>query len=103
MVLNKIDLVAADRLAEVRRELTAALDWDGPVYEIAAVNGAGTDTLCADIMTRLELLRDREAQDPEAAAEELASQRQLQAEARERVAELRARRRGDDEGADDDD
>ena len=104
LVLNKTDLVDSERVAEVRRELVSALDWEGPVYEIAAITGAGTDKLCGDIMTRLEALREREAQEPEAAAEELARQQQLQAEARERIAELHARRRvAVDEDADDDD
>jgi GTP-binding protein len=54
-------------------------------------------------MTRLEALRDLEAQDPEAAAEEAARQRELQAEARDKIAALRASRASRSPGDDFDD
>ena len=91
-------------MGDARAELLAALDWDGPVHEISAISSTGTDRLCADIMVRLETLREEEESDPEAAAAELARQQALQAEARERIAELRLRKRNDDEEeADDED
>ena len=104
LVLNKTDLLDDEQLAEVSEQVLSALDWEGPVYQISAISSAGTDTLVADIMTRLEMLRELESEDPEAAAEELERQQRLQAEARERIAELRARRRVDkDQDLDDDD
>lgn len=106
LVLNKTDLLDGARLTVIRSRLMASLDWTGPVYEIAAINGDGTGRLCADIMTRLEALRDQEAQDPEAAAEESARQQQLQAEAHDRIAALRANRGASPppgDGPDDDD
>ena len=85
----------------------AALDWDGPVYQISALSGDGTDLLCQDIMIRLETLREQEAEDPEAAALELERQQALQAEARERIGRLRQERRAEraapDDSDDDDD
>ncbi len=101
LVLNKTDLIDGEQLAAVRSDVLAALDWSGPVYEIAAISGTGTDVLCGDLMTRLEELRSLEAEDPEAAAAERERQLALQAEARERIAELRRQRSASPDSADD--
>jgi GTP-binding protein len=106
LVLNKIDLLDDAQRSELRDGLVSALSWDGPVYEVAAISGEGTTVLCADLMTRLEAQRELEVADEEAARAELDTQRQLQAEARERIAELRSRRRAaadDGDDFDDDD
>jgi GTP-binding protein len=58
LVLNKSDLVDADELAERQAKLVAALDWDGPVYAISAVSGAGTQQLVYDIMRSIESRRE---------------------------------------------
>jgi GTP-binding protein len=116
LVLNKMDLVDAEQLAERRQAVLEALDWQGPVYEIAAISATGTEPLCWDIMMQLEEWRSAEAADPEVAEAELQRQRALQIEARERIEELRQLRRSgafndavegdeldDDEFDDDDD
>jgi GTP-binding protein len=54
LVLNKIDLVPPDQRQRRRDELVAALDWQGPVYMISAINGEGCDSLCEQVMRRLE-------------------------------------------------
>ncbi len=56
LVINKMDLVAADEGAAAVERITAALDWDGPVYAISAIAGDGTDALCRAVMQRLEAL-----------------------------------------------
>jgi GTP-binding protein len=105
LVLNKTDLLDEDALAAVRQALVQALDWEGPVYEVSALSGQGTEQLCQHIMVRLEALRELETEDPEAAALERQRQNALQAEARARIAELRQRKRTvqADESDDDDD
>jgi GTP-binding protein len=106
LVLNKSDLLDADTFAERRSALLAALDWQGPVYEIAAISATGTAALCGDLMTYLEECREREAADPELAVAERQLQSAMQREARERIEELRADLRGrslDDDVALDDD
>ncbi len=105
LVLNKRDLLDDETFEQRREAVLSALDWEGPVYVTAAISGEGTDRLCGDLMTHLEDLRAREAADPELAEEERALQSRMQAEARERIAGLRAQRRGDtthDDSADDD-
>lgn len=110
LVLNKTDLLLPEALAEVRSEILATLDWTGPVYEVSALSGTGTERLCQDLMIALEEQREREAADPEVAAAEADEQMRMQQEARDRIAELReAKRRearaarGVDDDSDEDD
>ena len=93
LVLNKIDLVDSETLAERRQAIIEALGWQGPVYEIAAINGTETDRLAGDLMTAIEHLNEQEASDPELAQMELDVQEQMQFEARERIELLRAQRK----------
>lgn len=61
LVLNKLDLLPeSERRAHVD-ELVARLQWQGPVYEVSALSGQGTEFLCQQIMTALERL-DEEAE-----------------------------------------
>ncbi|MBY6063837.1 Obg family GTPase CgtA [Pseudidiomarina sediminum] len=54
LVVNKVDLLTEEEAEERLQALLEALDWDGPVYQIAAISKQGTDTLCKEIMTYLE-------------------------------------------------
>ena len=101
LVLNKTDLLDAGQLQERRAAVIQALDWQGPVYEIAAISGTGTDRLCGDIMVQLETWKALELEDADAAEDEQSRQRELQAEARERIRELRLKGRQDLDAADD--
>jgi len=110
LVLNKTDLVDEAALAEIRQRITSALQWEGPVYTISSVSGAGTQGLCGDLMSHLETQAEVFRTDPDAAAMESDAQEQMQREARERIAALqlaraqtRARQRGGVADDDDDD
>ncbi len=92
LVLNKIDLVDADALAACRERVVSALNWRGPVYEVSAVAGLHTDSLCGDLMTHLEEQAAAMRSDPDAEQAEIAAQEQMQQEARERIADLQATR-----------
>jgi len=54
LVINKIDLLPADELAVAREKLLAALNWSGPVFEVSAATGEGTEALGQAIMRHLE-------------------------------------------------
>ena len=54
LVINKIDLLADDDLAVARDLLLQELDWDGPVFEVSAATGAGTEALGHTVMQALE-------------------------------------------------
>ncbi len=58
LVINKIDLLAADVLAERRDALLGKLAWDGPVFEVSAATGEGTEALGQAIMRELELFEE---------------------------------------------
>ena len=61
LVLNKSDLLDAETFAQRRSAVLAALDWQGPVYSIAAIRAEGTAAMCGDLMSYLEEIRAREA------------------------------------------
>jgi GTP-binding protein len=106
LVLNKSDLLDADTFAERRTAVLAALDWQGPVYSIAAISRDGTAALCGDLMSYLEECRAREADDPELVEAERELQSRMQLEASQRIDELRTARRqapSEGDGSDDDD
>ncbi|MDN7124381.1 Obg family GTPase CgtA [Pseudidiomarina sp. 1APP75-32.1] len=65
LVVNKVDLISEEEVAERIAELTAALDWEGPVYQISALSKQGTEQLCKEVMTYLEQLPKPSAEDVE--------------------------------------
>lgn len=103
LVLNKVDLIDEGALAAVRENIVEALNWDGPVFEIAALAGQGTELLCQQMMTYLESCWEREADDPDAEQAEREEQARMQLEARERIDSLRENRRGSVAQAESDD
>lgn len=104
LVLNKIDLLPEDQVDAVCRALVEGLGWSRPVYRISALSSVGTRHLCEDIHAYLARRQERLDGDPEAMAAELAAQADMQAEARERIEQLRARQKdGDGDSADQDD
>jgi len=60
LVINKIDLLDTADLAAAREMLLDALNWDGPVLEVSAATGQGTEALGQAVMRELETL-DEEA------------------------------------------
>ena len=54
LVINKIDLLADDDQAAARVALLEKLQWQGPVFEVSAATGAGTEELGHAIMQELE-------------------------------------------------
>jgi GTP-binding protein len=63
LIINKTDLLAADELAVARQQLLSELAWEGPVFEVSAATGEGTEALGQAIMRELELKLEREADD----------------------------------------
>ncbi|MEE4204148.1 MAG: Obg family GTPase CgtA [Halieaceae bacterium] len=107
LVLNKVDLLD-DETRQARVDaVIAALNWQGPVYQISAISKQGTAALSGDLMTCIEHLNAEEAADPELAARESQVQSQMQEEARQRIESLRtaraAERRAQKGQVDDDD
>lgn len=95
LVLNKTDLLPADEYEARCQAIVEQLQWQGPVFFMAAISQQGTDGICQQLMERLEAIKEAELEMPELVDEELAEQRQMQAEARERIEELRRRYRAE--------
>jgi GTP-binding protein len=61
LVLNKIDLLDEVALAAAREDIVRKLDWDGPVFEVSAATGEGTEQLAQAVMQALEIAAELEA------------------------------------------
>lgn len=53
LVLNKVDSLSEEELAEKVQSIREALDWQGEIYTISAVAKQGTMELCKHIMAHL--------------------------------------------------
>jgi len=60
LVINKIDLLTEDDRAAAREKILASLEWDGPVFEVSAATGEGTEALGQAIIRGLESLQELE-------------------------------------------
>ena len=54
LVINKIDLLAEDERKLARDALLSELAWEGPVFEVSAATGEGTEALGQAVMRELE-------------------------------------------------
>jgi GTP-binding protein len=61
LVINKIDLLDTEALAVARDALLEELRWQGPVFEVSAATGAGTDALGHAVIQALEETEEDEA------------------------------------------
>lgn len=104
LVLNKLDMVPEEEQEERCQAVIDALDWQGPVFRIAAINAEGTEALCHAIMRWLDEQREAEEADPALVEQRVQLRAQVEEEARERINWLRQQRRQDqDDDFDDDD
>jgi len=58
LVLNKIDLVSAEVLAQIMDDIRDKLDWKDPVYTVSAANRQGTMAVCQALMATLSNSED---------------------------------------------
>jgi len=56
LVFNKIDLLLEDEAQEVIDSVVEAIDWQGPIYKMAAISKVGTHELINDLADYLENL-----------------------------------------------
>jgi GTP-binding protein len=65
LVINKTDLLAEDDLSVAREMLLESLQWSGPVFEVSAATGSGTEALGRAVMQELEKLIEEADADEE--------------------------------------
>lgn len=63
LVINKTDLLSQEDLAEARDRLLGELGWEGPVFEVSAATGAGTDALGHAVIRALEEMAEAAAEE----------------------------------------
>lgn len=61
LVINKIDLLSHDDQEVAREMLLRELLWDGPVFEVSAATGEGTEALAQAVMRELERVNEETA------------------------------------------
>ncbi len=93
LIFTKADLLSEEEAEQKCTDFLQAVSWQGPTYTVAAIAKQGTETLCGNILTKLEHCWEDEEHDPELAEQELEKQRTMQAEARERIDALREQHR----------
>jgi GTP-binding protein len=54
LIFNKIDLLPEEEAEEVMQSVIDRLEWDGPVYKIAAISKTGTQAVCQNVADHLE-------------------------------------------------
>ncbi len=96
LLLNKIDMVPEEELEERCQSVIDALEWDGPVFRISAINKQGTDLLVHQLQDYLDDKKEALAENPELVDAERELRMQIDREARDNLermrAEMRARR-----------
>ncbi|GAA5317404.1 MAG: Obg family GTPase CgtA [Candidatus Pelagadaptatus aseana] len=103
LLLNKVDLLPPEEVEDRCREVVEALGWQGPVFQIAAINKQGTNEMAGQLMDYLEEQWDAEKENPELVDAEVETQEAMQQEARERIEELRMRHKRQKKSDDDQD
>ena len=70
LVLNKVDMLQPEERQKIIKDFLKRFKWDGPVFEVSALNGKGCDRLCYAIQDYLDGLRkardleEERAEDP---------------------------------------
>ncbi len=93
LVLNKLDLIPEQEQEERCQAVIDALNWQGPVYRVAAISSEGTKSVCLDIMRLIEERRQLEAEDETVAEQEQQRKALLDEEVRERIRQFRDQQR----------
>jgi len=63
LVLNKVDMLEAEQVAELESRMREELGWQGQIVRIAALSGQGCDELAQVLMTRIEGYREQMSND----------------------------------------
>ncbi|TCK05953.1 Obg family GTPase CgtA [Marinobacterium mangrovicola] len=107
LVLNKLDLLPEEEREAACQAVLDALEWQGPVYRISALNKEGLKELVHNLQDFLDQRAAAVAENPELLDEEREIRATIDQEARENLerlkAEARARRQAAKDGLDDDD
>lgn len=103
LVLNKIDLLDQEQLDELEQRLRETLNWQGPIFRIAALSGKGCDGLCEALMQSIEQHRQSLATDEDYRQQEKDREQAMAFEIRRSIeASKPAKKQVDDDWDDED-
>ncbi|SDB87708.1 Obg family GTPase CgtA [Acinetobacter boissieri] len=85
LVLNKLDQLEDSAKDEWSEHIISELEWTGPVFKTSGLMSEGTKDVVYYLMDQIEQQQEREAEDPEYAAQMKAFRDQLEAETREQT------------------
>jgi GTP-binding protein len=92
-VLNKIDLIEPEALAEIKQRIRDALNWQGKIYEISGINNLGCEALCNDLMDEIIEHREKLLADEDYAAAQESLEAEMAFEIRRTIENSKASRR----------
>jgi GTP-binding protein len=95
LVLNKTDLISPEELKELKAKIKSALNWQGEIFEIAAINKEGCRELCEKLMDTIEAHREKLKEDEEYAEHLKELERKMAFEIRATIEASRGRRKAD--------
>ena len=95
-MINKVDLLDAQLLAQLKQELRERLSWDGEIYEISALSSAGCKALCEALMTSIETHRSMLLEDEEYCALQQENEAAMAFEIRRSIEATKSLKREDD-------
>ncbi|QEA38830.1 Obg family GTPase CgtA [Pistricoccus aurantiacus] len=102
LVLNKLDLLVQDERRARVEAIVEGLGWTGPVFEISAISGEGTEALVQAVHRWLTEQRRLENEDETAAEAEREMRRRMEEESVARAeSRLGRKRKSEDDGDDD--
>lgn len=55
LIFNKCDLLGAEQVEQRKQQILDAIDWQGPHYVISGLKASGTQQLCRDILSSIEV------------------------------------------------
>lgn len=97
LVLNKFDLVPEEQRESLVEEIVRELGWQGRVFRITAINGAGCSDLCQAIMVSVEEHRQRLIEDVDYQEQQTQFDREMEYEIRKSIESSRAARRASED------
>ena len=102
-MFNKIDLLGAAELSDLKSRICKELNWEGQMFEISAINSAGVADLSEALMSAIETHRDKMANDEAYVAHQETMDQEMELEIRLSIQRTKTKRVKDSDHDDSDD
>jgi GTP-binding protein len=102
LVINKVDLLNAEDLEQLKQDLRSRLSWTGDIHEISALNNEGCKLLCEGLMQSIESHRLKLVEDGNYQAELQEKEAAMAFEIRRSIESTKTSKQQDDDLLDED-